>query len=270
MLYLPYKQVGMLTKVSKVCAQYLNSADKSSHEFARIFNIAIRGLENEMNLDVGGNFKTVLLDVQPNQTVQLPPDYVNYSKIGIVNQMGEFVTLKRNNQMSNYHAIYYQETNRNAGVPSINSFANAFGWGAYPYNNGYWYNFWNNGTGFNLYGLDSGTATIGTYKIDLGANVIILNQQFPFPQILLEYLSDGFDDSEEDYMIDSRCAEALLAWIRWQAAIDMPKKYSPNSVAMYSRMYYNEKRKAKMRVNGFNLAEFNDIIRRKTNLTAKA
>lgn len=260
----------MQTSLSKIVKQYIDSTDGGVHHFRRLMNIAIRGLENEFNLDVYGAFVTVLLDVQTNKTVQLPTGYINYSKIGIVNGNGEFVCLKRNDQMSNYHAIYYQETDRNAGVPSINTFGDPFGYNQFPYNNLYWLNYWNLGTGFTLYGLDSGTAPVGTYKIDVGANLILLNPQFPYPQILLEYLSDGYDEQSEDYMIDSRVAEAMLSWIRWQAAIDMPKKFSPALVMMYQKQYFNEKRKGKMRVNGFNLAEFNDIIRRSSKLVAKA
>lgn len=261
----------MQTPIKKIVSQYLNSADMGTHEFARCYNIAVRGIENEFNLDVQGQFLTVLLEVNLNKTVQLPGGYINYSKIGIVNGNGEFVCLKRNDQLSNYHAIYYDQANRNAGVPTINSLGNPFlPAGNSGYNYGYWYNFWQQGTSFNLYGLPSGTATIGTYKIDVGANVIILNPEFTYPQILLEYLSDGYNENDEDYMIDSRCAEALLSWIRWQACVDQPKKYGEGSLARMERTYWNEKRKARMRMNPFNLAEMNDIIRRATNLTAKA
>lgn len=261
----------MQTTISKIVAQYLNSSDRSNHEFARLYNIGVRGLENEFNLDIQASFQTVLLTVNPNKTVELPAGYINYSKIGIVNGAGEFVCLKRNDQLSNYHAIYYDQANRNAGVPTINSFGDPFGYnGVFPYNNLFWFNFWNLGTSFNLYGLDSGTATIGTYKIDVGANVIILNPEFIYPQILLEYLSDGYNEEDSDYMIDSRAAEAMLAWIRWQGSIDMPKKYPQSVVMMYEKQYNTEKRKARMRINGFNLAEMNDIARRGNKLTAKA
>lgn len=260
----------MQSSLSKIVAQFLNSSDRGSHEFMRCYNIAVRGLENEFNLDITGTFLTVLLDVQTNKTVQLPVGYINYSKIGIVNSAGEFVCLKRNDQLSNYHAIYYQESNRNAGVPTINTFGDPFGYDQFPYNNLYWLNYWNQGTSFNLYGLDSGTAPVGTYKIDVGANLILLNPQFPYPQILLEYLSDGYDSESEDYMIDSRSAEAMLAWIRYQSAIDQPKKFSPTLVKIYERQYYNQKRLAKIRLNPFNLAEMNDVIRRSTKLTPKA
>lgn len=262
----------MQVPIRKIVAQYLNSSDRGSHEFARLYNIAVRGIENEFQLDIQGQFLTVLLPVNPNKTVQLPVGYINYSKVGIVNQIGEFVCLKRNDQLSNYHAIYYDQANRNAGVPTINTFSNPFvpSGDSTDYNYSYWYNFWQQGTSFNLYGLPSGTATIGTYKIDIGANVIILNPDFAYPQVLLEYLSDGFDENSEDYMLDSRCAEAMLSWIRWQGCIDQPKKYGEGSLARMERQYYNSKRLARMRMNPFNLAEMNDIIRRSTNLTAKA
>lgn len=260
----------MQTSLKKIVAQYINSADRSVHEFARVYNIAVRGLENEFNLDVTGCFLTVLLDVEPNKTVKLPCGYINYSKIGIVNGAGEFVTLKRNDQLSNYHANYYSQVDRNAGVPSINAFGELYGFNNLGYNSLYFFNFWNGGTSFNLYGLDSGTATVGTYKVDIGANVILLNPEFNYPQILLEYLSDGYNESEDDYFVDSRAAEAMLAWIRWQNAIDQIKKFPASLVHMYKKEYFSEKRKAKVRINPFNLAELNAAIRQSTKLTPKA
>ena len=261
----------MQTPLRKYVARILNSSDRSDHEFVRLYNIAVQGYEDEFQPDIQGTFLTVLLDVNPNKTVELPVGYVNYSKIGIVNQIGEFVCLKRNDQLSNYHAIYYDQANRNAGVPSINAFTNPFlPAGNTGYNYGYWYNFWQLGTSFNLYGLPSGTATIGTYKVDIGANVIILNPEFNYPQILLEYLSDGYYEGDDDYMIDSRCGAAMTNYIRWKGALDQPKKYGASVLMMYERQYYNSKRIARMRMNPFNLAEMNDIIRRATNLTAKA
>ncbi len=253
----------------KVIAQFTNMSDKD-HEFARLYNIAVMGFEDEFNMDVQGNIVTVLLDVNDNKTVELPAGYLNYSKIGAVNQIGEFVTLKRNDQLSKYHAAYYQEANRNAGVPTIQGFGtpiNAFNGG---YNNLYYYNFWAYGTSFNLYGLDSGTATVGTYSVDVTDNVILLNPEFQYSQILLEYLSDGYNEDEEDYMIDSRIVQAVRAWIRWQSSLDMIKKYPANLIALYERQYNSEKKKARRRVNGFNLSEFNDIIRRGNKLVAKA
>lgn len=261
----------MQTPIRKYVARILNSSDRSDHEFVRLYNLAVQGYEDEFQPDIQGTFLTVLLNVNPNKTVELPVGYVNYSKIGIVNQVGEFVCLKRNDQLSNYHAIYYDQANRNAGVPTIDTFSNPFlPTGNTGYNYGYWYNFWQLGTSFNLYGLPSGTATIGEYKIDIGANVIILNPEFNYPQVLLEYLSDGYFEEDTDYMIDSRCGAAMTAWIRWKGALDQPKKYGVSVLAMYERQYYNSKRIARMRMNPFNLAEMNDIIRRATNLTAKA
>lgn len=260
----------MNTTLTKIVSQYLNSSDRSDHEFARLYNIAVRGLENEFNLDITGQFVTVLLDVNPNKTVELPVGYLNYSKIGIVNSIGEFVCLKRNDQLSNYHAIYYDQTDRNAGVPNINAFGQPFIFGSYPYSNLYWYGFWNGASSFNLYGLNSGTTAVGYYKIDVGANVILLNPDFPYQQVLLEYLSDGYNESEDDYSIDSRAAEAMLAWIRWQGKIDNVKKNSIAELNMLERQYYSQKRKAKVRMNPFNLAEMNDIIRRTTKLVPKA
>jgi hypothetical protein len=261
----------MQTTIKKIVAQFISSSDLSQNQFVRLYNLAVRGVENEFNLDICGTFKTELLNVEDNKTVFLPDDYINYSKIGIINNAGEFVTLKRNNQLAKRHAVFYDEANANVSIPTINSIGLDGQNGYYGgYNLSYYFNYFYSGTSYNLYGLPSGTASIGEYTIDVKTETIVLNPDFQYSQILLEYLSSGFDEDAEDYTIDSRAAEAMLAWIRWQNSIDQIKKYPAGVVAEYERRYYNEKRKAKSRINPFNLSDFNEAIRSATNLTPKA
>ena len=55
----------------------------SENEFLRYFKLGMNGLK-ELNFDVSGGVRTVELVVDPNTlTVNLPSDYVRYTKIGI-------------------------------------------------------------------------------------------------------------------------------------------------------------------------------------------
>ena len=108
----------MKVKLKELIGQYLSSADQSSHEFLRLWNIGVKGMKLEFNLDVTGSLKTVLLDVNANKTVELPCDYISYSKIGVMNHQGEVVTYKRNDQLAKINA--HKET-RLDGVPLVPS-----------------------------------------------------------------------------------------------------------------------------------------------------
>ena len=256
----------MTRGLRQIIAQFLDSADQSSHQFRRLYNIGVRGCR-EFNLDITGQFKTVLLPVNPNKTVTLPQDYLTYSKMGIVNERGEIITFTKNEQLSQYHAIYTQQVERNEGVPELTTIGNYVAPLPYPY---LYSNYWNGGTSYNLFGLNSGTANITEFDIDEGAGVILLNQHTRYEEMLLEYLSDGYDELADDYEIDVRAEEAFICYLRWKQATDLIKKFSASQVREYKNEYYRERKLAKMRINKALVSEFTHKKRSLTKLVAKA
>lgn len=250
----------------QLVAQLLDSADQSSHQFRRLYNIGVRG-SRAFNLDITGQMKTVLLPVRPNNTVELPVDYLTYSKMGIINERGEIITFTKNEQLSQYHANLQNEIDRNAGVPELTTIGNYVAPLPYPY---LYSNYWWGGTSYNLFGLNSGTAQIADFDIDEGSGVILLNPKNNYQEILFEYLSDGYDETADDYRIDARAEEAFMCYLRWQNAIDLVKKFNPGQVGEYRREYYNQMRLAKMRINKAYASEFTAKKRSLSGLTARA
>lgn len=250
----------------KIVAQFLDSADQSSHQFRRLYNIGVRGAR-EFNLDITGQFKTVLLPVNPNKTVTLPQDYLNYSKMGIINERGEIITFTKNEQLSQYHAIYTQQVERNEGVPELTTIGQYVAPLPYPY---LYSNYWYGGSSYNLFGLNSGTANVAEFQIDEGAGVILLNQTMNYPELLLEYLSDGYDELADDYEIDARAEEAFICYLRWKNATDLTKKFSAGQVREYKNEYYRERKLAKMRINKALVSELTKVKRATTGLTPRA
>ncbi len=254
--------------LKEIVGQFLNSSDRSSHEFLRLWNMGVWGLRTEFNLDILGVTKTVLLDVNANKTVSLPADYMSFSKIGVINDIGEIVTFKRNEQLSNYHASIITSTDRLEGLPELNtidtSLLNPL---AYPY---MYQNYWWGGSSYTLFGLSSGTATIGQYHIDEDAGVILLDPENTYTQLLLEYVSDGYDECCNDHEIDAKASEAMLSYLRWKNAIDKRKQFSTNDVRQLKVEYYREKRIAKNRINPVVIAALQDRRRSLTKLVARA
>jgi hypothetical protein len=240
-----------------IVAELIDSKDSSSHEFRRMYNIGVRGVR-EFNTDIVGNFSTKLLNVNANKTADLPEDYVSYSKMGVINEKGEIVTLRSNPQLSNYNIGHPLNPDRFEGVPGIG----AVSYPAIPYNYPYiYYNFFISNQSFNLFGLAGGGQDIGNYKVDEECGIIIFGPNFKYEKVLLEYLGDGMDRDCDDYMIDSRAAEAMLAYIRWKTALDNPKKYGQGIMRDYKQEYKSERLKAKMRINKIVVSEFEDIQR---------
>ncbi len=259
-------------RLRQIVTNYIYSKDSSIHDFARIYALAVFGFQTEFALDIRGTIKTVLLSVNPNKTVALPCDYVSYSKIGIINQQGEFVCFKINNQLTAYHQEYFDSNERLSGLPTLP----ANGWLGngqlgYGYGSLLYLNYWFNGTSYNLFGLGSGTATVGEYKVDEVNKIILFNPHcFHWDQVLLEYLSTGADDENDDYEVDIRCAAAMKAYIRWADVVDRPKKAGQGTVDKLFANFCNEKRKARMRLNPVILNEMQNAERRSWKLVPKA
>lgn len=245
-----------------IVAEFIDSSDQSSHQFRRLYNIGVRGMR-EFNMDIMGSFKTVVLNVSPNKTAELPCDYLSYSKLGVINDKGEVATFKRNDQLSNY--VGNNVDDRTAGLPSITSIGSFTNPSSYPF---LYYNYWSGGTSYNLFGLNSGTAVIGTYSFDEDAGIILFGNDMEYGQVVLEYLSDGME--EGDYMIDTRASEAFICYIRWKQSQDLVKKFHAGVVREYKSEYYRERRLAKMRINALIVSEMQDVKRSLTKLVAKA
>lgn len=252
----------MKIALKKLVSQFLNSADESVHGFRRLYNIGVQGCR-EFNLDITGNVKTVVLDVNANKTANLPQDYISYSKIGVLNDKGEVVTYKRNDQLSNWNSIYTTQQLRKTGVPVLNTLTPFFDENTY-------YNYYYNGTAFNLFGADSGTPKVGSYKLDEGNGLIILDVHNPYPQVVLEYLSDGYDPNADDYEIDVKAEQSFIAFLRWKNAIDLRKQFNSNDVRGFKIDYYRERRLAAMRINQFIVNELTSAEHASRKLVPKA
>lgn len=259
-------------KLKEIVGNLLDSMDSSSHDFRRIYNLGAFGMRTEFALDIKGTFKTVLLPVNPNKTALLPCDYVSYSKIGVANKRGEIATLKRNDKLNNYHQDFFSSIDKYAGLPTLPAYGYAGEGtnGIAGYNSFFYLNYWYGNTSYNLFGLGSGTANVGEYKVDDNARIILFDQCFTFDAVILEYLSDGCDEENDDYEVDIRAAEAVKCYLRWQNAIDKPKQFGQGVVTSLKNSYFNEKRKARMRINAVVLNEMQNAERRSWKLVAKA
>lgn len=252
--------------LKKIVAEFLDSADQSSHQFRRLYNIGVRGMR-EFNLDVTGTLKTEVLDINANKTCELPCDYLSYSKIGVLNDKGEVLCFKRNDQLSNYNQFNFDMTNRSEGAPMVTSIGNWTNPTSFPF---FFYNYWMGGTSYNLFGLNSGTADLGNYKVDEEAGIILLDSRVSFSQIVLEYIADGQDSECGDYMVNPKAEEAFICYLRWKNATDLYKKFSPSQVRMFKMEYYRERKLAKMRINKVIIEELQSVKRALTKLVAKA
>jgi hypothetical protein len=181
---------------------YLGESEQSIHRYKKIWDIAFRGMDN-LGIDFFYQIQTFKLPINANLTVSLPPNCLNVVKAGILNGLGEIVSLNSNSKLTTYGDLL---PNRLSKV----EYNDAFNWGI-RCNGGWYYNYWVNGGYGNLYGLPSGAPFIGSYKYDSVNGVLVLDVNFQYPFLMVECLISPSEDNE--YCLPIQFREALIAWM---------------------------------------------------------
>ena len=219
--------------IDSVINDYIDESEQSVHKYAKLYNIAVRGME-KLGLDFFYKIRTVKIPIDTtNYTAQLPNDYISYTKIGVLNSVGEIIPLKFNNKMT-YYAD--QQPDRLA-LTQDNTLAT---W--YQSDLPLWFNYWD-GYGFNnIYGLPSGSPFVGSFNIDDSNGVVLLNQYFYYSYLMIEYLSSGNPD--EPFRIPIQFREALLSFLAWRHIASMPSTRKGNLGDKRDRKqeFYNQRR----------------------------
>src|SRR5690606_32192056 len=157
---------------------YIDEAELSNHKYFKLWNLAFRGL-NEMGMDSFFAVKSVKLPVNANLTVTLPEDYVNYTKVGVLNQQGEIIPLGVNSKLTSAFDLQPTRLEQTQDDTILTEYDQSGFW---------WYNYWNGYGMSNLYGVPSGAPFIGSFKIDNANGVIVLSQHFMNDYVMLEYV----------------------------------------------------------------------------------
>lgn len=231
--------------IDEVINAYIDRAELSNHKYFKLWHIAFEGM-TDMGLDSFYVVKSVKLPVNANLTVTLPADYLNYSKIGVLNQQGEIIPMGVNNKLTvafDLQPTRLEQTQDNTIPTELQQ------------NGIFWYNYWN-GNGFgNVYGLPSGTPFIGSFKIDNANGVIVLSENFIYEYVMLEYTASPQEGSE--YYIPIQFRTAMIAYLGWQDIAFIPSKthVQNSNVGMREKNYYNQRRLAIARYDPINLPD---------------
>jgi len=247
--------------LKEVIFDYADEAELNTATYRRLRRIAVRGVK-KLQLFATGKPKSCRLCVDANKTVQLPEDYLMWSKVGVLNGNGEVATLKYNSSLTSYAANDPNRLNKNTDGLRFDA---DYGW--YPY-----LNYWGDGYfGCNLYGISGNEATkIGDFKIDDECDLIILDNCFPYDYIILEYLSTPSYD--EDYKIPEQAREAMIAWLAWR---DIAQKAASRKVSVYDktqrkREFYNELNNLRYLLKPFRIQDAIDVSQDAIRLVVKS
>jgi hypothetical protein len=238
---------------------YLDEAELSVHKYLKCFNLAFRAMD-ELGIDFFYTVKSVKLPVNPNMTVNLPEDYINYTKVGILNDRGEVIPLYYNNKLTTYASLSPDRATKTQDNSLFNFYSPI---------NAIFYNYWNGDTFGNLYGLPSGSPFVGSFKIDNANGVILLTAGYQFDYILLEYISTP--KQGQTYYVPIQFREAIIAYLRWKDIISMPSNRRGNLGDKRDRRheYFNERRLAIARYDPIRMEDIHQASQEQTRMTVK-
>jgi len=259
--YVPLKQIVNDFMIS------LDGADYASHASdAAIRNFALRGLR-ELGFDMLKVIRSLKLSVSSNNTVTLPDDYVDWSKVGVVGGDGLVYVLGENKNI-NYSQKYSTSSNTTydadgdglldreddkSGTTGAVSSSSGDGFGSYIFRNYVYGN--NHGQ---LYGHGGGRYQ-GEFRVNLDQNRLELKSNSDVSQVVVEYVADEARSSNPQVHVYAE--EALIAYMYYKL-IERKASVPAGEKQRARAEYYNERRKANSRLSHFTKDEALKTIRK--------
>mgnify|MGYP003130106069 FL=1 len=240
---------------------------------AAIRNIALRGIR-EFGFDVTSRIRSLKRTINSNSTVTLPDDYVDLTKIGVVVD-GIVYVLGENKNINISQKIEDADSDGNVGTDQFDDgvldiVANQIqdrtddttdtSGGGDSDNDYDFYVFQNylyqGGLG-RLYGAGGGHMR-GNYRINLDQNRIELDTDSDTTEVVIEYVAD---EARSTYPVIHTYAEEALRCYMYYKLCERKSTVPAGEKARARQEYYNERRKAKARMNNFTKHEALKTIR---------
>lgn len=247
--------------IDQVVAFYQSEANYTDAHRLRLHHLAVRGF-HDIKQDVDGRVKTEKLTVSANKTVTLPPTFMQWIKIGVLNDLGEVATLRRNDSLTRYASTDVDRLTKNTDGSSGLSAFDYLGLDFYS-------NYGNNGSLINLFGINNPLTYNGEFTVDVANNVILLDNGFEFGYIILEYIENPL--AATDLSLPVQALEAWIAWMRWMDRMSLPSSRRSNQsmIDQFKREYYKQKKNLSMRLNPVRVSDLNEVIRINNRLILK-
>jgi len=246
----------------------------NASDFA-IRNLALRGIR-EIGFDISKKVKSLKLVINSvNNTVELPDDFVDLLKIGIVDPDG-IVRVFANNKHIN-QSMSYTNTGDGLQEPLFTSAGAYDGNGdgildrledktstqgsvssSENLNDFIFDNYLHEGSVGRLYGAGGGHLA-GEYRLNLEQNRIEVETNNAYTHVVVEYIADEARSANPDVHV---YAEEALRWYVYYKIIERKSSVPANEKSRARAEYYNERRKANARLSNFTKEEALKTIRK--------
>lgn len=236
---------------------------------------ALRGIR-EMGFDLSKVIRSIKITVDStNDTVELPDDFVDWCKVGVVGSDGIVYVLGENKNI-NYSQAYANASGTKVGNAAsatdsdgdgvfdridskgattgatANSNDLTQGFDSYVFRN-YVY-----GASNGLYGIGGGHLE-GGFRFNLDQNRIELESNESISEVVIEYVAD--EARSKNPSIHVYAEEALMSYMYYKI-IERKSSVPANEKARARQEYYNERRKANARIKSFTKEEALKTIRK--------
>ena len=239
-------------KLDEVVSEWIVENGKTENHRPRLYTIAVSGLR-ELNMDVDGITKIVELCVNDNDTVDLPEDFMNYSKIGIVGDDGRMHCLGRDNNISLNPVCGLQGRDLTTQSSADNiyygqEYSGAF-YGLIDGNGG-------------LFGIGGGNNALGYYRLNRNTNQLWLTNLNTLARqtIVMEYIAD-VNSVEGDFVVNPFIIQTIKDYISWKYIAGSDKS-SLGEKQIRRSEYYNSRRIAKVRYAATTVDEWAEAFRK--------
>lgn len=203
--------------ISEPVAEFLYKNRKSGADEDLAWITAFRGMEL-MHFNTSAEPKTVRISDNGNKTFSFPLDYVQWNKVGLLNERGELLTLIVNDSLTTY-----KDNNHNR-LSSLTTDVNT---GSGIVNNMY-LNYWDGAAYTPLYGAGYGLQNFGEFRVDEKNDLVIAPSDFKYGSIIFEYIS--CPEKDYDYKIDRRLRRALIAFLEWEFKLGTRESFYANYI----------------------------------------
>ena len=265
-------------KLSQIIKDFIITLDgddyASNASDSAIRNFALRGIR-EIGFDLSKKIKSLKLTVASNDTVDLPDDFVDLLKVGIVDSDG-VVRVFGNNKNINYSQKVKLDADSATATSDFNkgpldidgneivdredsksattgSDSGSDDFDAYVFDN---YMF--QGGAGRLYGVGGGHLA-GEYRLNLDQNRIEIEANSGYTEIVVEYVADEARSSDPEVHVYAE--EALRSYMYYKI-IERKSTVPANEKQRARAEYYNERRKANSRLSNFTKEEALKTIRK--------
>lgn len=263
--YIPLNQVINDFIVTLDTDDYVSYAPDNT-----IRSFALRGIR-EMGFDMLKVVRSLKLPVSANNTVELPDDYVDWAKVGVVGADGLVYVLgeNKNVNMSQAYATDDDGDNYDAdgddllervdsksatrgGTPAVDEGITS-GMNSYIFRN-----FIHENNEGRLYGIGGGQY-FGEFRVNLDQNRLELQSNSSIREVVIEYVAD--EARATNPRVHVYAEEALRSFIYYKL-IERKAAVPANEKARARQEYYNERRKANSRMKSFTKEELLKTIRK--------